>query len=91
MKHLVFTLLLMAAAVQGYSRSAAQEAESNRMMELAVAPQLTILEDCRITLRASVGFLTVEISVTASTCGGAYREAVAALREAVDAAREAIR
>jgi hypothetical protein len=48
-------------------------------------------DDCRITMRASIGFITVEVSVSAPTCKGAFNEATAALREAVASARDALR
>ena len=71
MKQIVFTLLLMAAAFQGYSKNT--------------------LFDCRITLRASIGFVMMEVSVSAPTCRGAFNEAMAALREAATSARDALK
>lgn len=40
---------------------------------------------------ASIGFITVEVSVTAPTCRGAFNEAIAALRDAANSARDAIK
>lgn len=93
MKQIVFTLLLMAAAFQGYSKNSTLEEAVMIPTELVITDHsyLQELDDCRITMRASIGFITVEVSVTAPTCRGAFNEAVAALRDAANAARDAIK
>jgi len=93
MKQIVFTLLLMAAAFQGYSKNSSLEEAVLIPAALVITDHsyLQELDDCRITMRASIGFITVEVSVTAPTCRGAFNEAVAALRDAANAARDAIK
>jgi hypothetical protein len=93
MKQIVMTLMLMAAAFQGFSKNSSLEETVLAPREFVSASQayLPDLDDCRITLRASIGFVTVEVSVSAPTCRGAFNEAVAALRDAAEAARDAIR
>jgi hypothetical protein len=94
MKQIVFTLLLMAAAFQGYSKNtlleeAVLETKETVLMDHLSTPAL--LDDCRITLRASIGFVMMEVSVSAPTCRGAFNEAMAALREAATSARDALK
>lgn len=83
----------MAAAFQGYSKNVLLEETSLVPNELSVIGNsyLQNLDDCRITMRASIGFITVEVSVTAPTCRGAFNEAIAALRDAANSARDAIK
>jgi hypothetical protein len=93
MKQIVFTLLLMAAAFQGYSKNtlleeAVLETTASVLMDHFSTPAL---DDCRITLRASIGFVMMEVSVSAPTCRGAFNEAMAALREAATSARDALK
>jgi hypothetical protein len=93
MKQIVFTLLLMAAAFQGYSKNtlleeAVLETTATVLMDHFSTPAL---DDCRITLRASIGFVMMEVSVSAPTCRGAFNEAMAALREAATSARDALK
>ena len=93
MKQIVFTLLLMAAAFQGYSKNtlleeAVLETKETVLMDHFSTPAL---DDCRITLRASIGFVMMEVSVSAPTCRGAFNEAMAALREAANSARDALK
>jgi hypothetical protein len=93
MKQIVFTLLLMAAAFQGYSKNtlleeAVLETRETVLMDHFSTPSL---DDCRITLRASIGFVMMEVSVSAPTCRGAFNEAMAALREAATSARDALK
>lgn len=93
MKQIVFTLLLMAAAFQGYSKNTLQEESLMENSAMVVSEQsfLPVFDDCRITMRASIGFITVEVSVSAPTCRGAFKEATAALRDAVASARDAMK
>ena len=93
MKQIVFTLLLIAAAFQGYSKNtlleeAVLETKETVLMDHFSTPSL---DDCRITLRASIGFVMMEVSVSAPTCRGAFNEAMAALREAATSARDALK
>jgi hypothetical protein len=93
MKQIVFTLLLMAAAFHGYSKNtlleeAVLESKETVLMDHFSTPAL---DDCRITLRASIGFVMMEVSVSAPTCRGAFNEAMAALREAATSARDALK
>jgi|GEM_PF-1111134 len=93
MKQIVFTLLLMAAAFQGYSKNSLMEETAFVPTEFVLIGNdaLQVFDDCRITMRASIGFITVEVSVSAPTCRGAFNEAIAALRDAAASAREAIK
>jgi len=93
MKQIVFTLLLMAAAFQGYSKNSLMEETVLVPSEFVVNGNSSMqnFDDCRITMRASIGFITVEVSVTAPTCRGAFNEAIAALRDAAASARDAIK
>lgn len=93
MKQIVFTLLLMAAAFQGYSKNTLlEEAVLGTKETVLVDHFLTpALDDCRITLRASIGFVMVEVTVSAPTCRGAFNEAMAALRDAATSARDALK
>jgi len=93
MKQIVFTLLLMAAAFQGYSKNSLREETAFLPSEVILNSNaaLQIFDDCRITMRASIGFITVEVSVSAPTCRGAFSEAIEALRDAAASAREAIK
>lgn len=93
MKQIVFTLLLMAAAFQGYSKNtlleeAVLETKKTFLMDHFSMPSL---DDCRITLRASIGFVMMEVSVSAPTCRGAFNQAMAALREAATSAKDALK
>lgn len=93
MKHIVFTLLLMAAAFQGYSKNTLLEETVLETKETVLMDHFSTpaLDDCRITLRASIGFVMMEVSVSAPTCRGAFNQAMAALREAATSARDALK
>ena len=93
MKQIVFTLLLMAAAFQGYSKNTLLEEAVLETKETVLMDHFSMpsLDDCRITLRASIGFVMMEVSVSAPTCRGAFNEAMAALREAANSARDALK
>lgn len=94
MKQIVFTLLLMAAAFQGYSKNTLLEEVVLETTETVLVDHLStpaLVDDCRITLRASIGFVMMEVSVSAPTCRGAFNEAMAALREAATSARDALK
>lgn len=93
MKQIVFTLLLMAAAFQGYSKNTLLEEAVLGTKETVLEDHFSTpaLDDCRITLRASIGFVMVEVTVSAPTCRGAFNEAMAALRDAATSARDALK
>ena len=93
MKQIVFTLLLMAAAFQGYSKNTLLEETVLGTKETVLMDHFSTpaLDDCRITLRASIGFVMMEVSVSAPTCRGAFNEAMAALRDAATSARDALK
>lgn len=93
MKQIVFTLLLMAAAFQGYSKNTLLEEAVLGTKETVLVDYFSTpaLDDCRITLRASIGFVMVEVSVSAPNCRGAFNEAMAALRDAATSARDALK
>ena len=94
MKQIVFTLLLMAAAFQGYSKNTLLEEvvlETTKTVFVDHLSTPALVDDCRITLRASIGFVMMEVSVSAPTCRGAFNEAMAALREAATSARDALK
>jgi hypothetical protein len=93
MKQIVFTLMLMAAAFQGYSKNTLLEEPLLETKETVLMDHFSTpsLDDCRITLRASIGFVMMEVSVSAPTCRGAFNEAMSALREAATSARDALK
>lgn len=94
MKQIVFTLLLMAAAFQGYSKNTLLEEVVLETTETVLVDHLStpaLVDDCRITLRASIGFVMMEVSVSAPTCRGAFNQAMTALREAATSAKDALK
>ncbi|MDP5089191.1 MAG: hypothetical protein NWQ18_02510 [Saprospiraceae bacterium] len=94
MKQIVFTLLLMAAAFQGYSKNTLLEEAVLKTTETVLVDHLStpaLVDDCRITLRASIGFVMMEVSVSAPTCRGAFNQAMTALREAATSAKDALK
>ena len=93
MKQIVFTLLLMAAAFQGYSKNTLLEEAVLETTETVLIDHFSTpaLDDCRITLRASIGFVMMEVSVSAPTCRGAFNQAMTALREAATSAKDALK
>lgn len=93
MKQIVITLLLMAAAFQGYSKNTLVEVAALETAETVLIDYFSTpaLDACRITLRASIGFVMMEVSVSAPTCRGAFNEAMAALRDAATSARDALK
>lgn len=94
MKQIVFTLLLMAAAFQGYSKTTLLEEAVLKTTETVLVDHFStpaLVDDCRITLRASIGFVMMEVSVSAPTCRGAFNQAMTALREAATSAKDALK